>query len=57
MINAMNLRKYRGQILTPKKIKEICGYSPKTYILDTRLIYKGFIKRVRWERPHLYKVL
>lgn len=56
-ININKLRAYEGQVLDTKEVKAICGYSPKTYILDTYIVNR-YIKQAVWDScPHKWLVL
>ena len=56
-VDISKLGEYQGQSLTSKQIKEICCYSPSTFIKDTSLYKEDLIERQLGYWPHLYKVV
>ena len=55
LIDTDNLRAYKGEWLSAKKIKEVCGYALTTSLIDTTA-YK-LVGREKRGRPWLYRVL
>lgn len=50
-----NLLELDGQILTTRQVLEAFGYSPKTYIMDTVIYQRNYIKAMH-TNPETWRI-